>query len=202
MDLNPNEDRTSKDLPCWERFQHGGRTRPLDLGNLFQNLLEVKNVFDKHKIIFWLSHGTVLGVRRDGNFIPWDDDADCSAYFSQRNDVDPALDELKQRGFYIAPSVKGTPVSNDNAPWSDLHITRGGDKIEFWFFKKEGDFYIYDHLRQPPELVHSAKYYDTLGTIKFRGVTFNCPNLLEEYLTMMYGPGWVTPDKNKKYNKS
>jgi lipopolysaccharide cholinephosphotransferase len=43
-------------------------------------MLEILDVFDgicrKHNINYWLACGTLLGARRHGGFIPWDDDLD------------------------------------------------------------------------------------------------------------------------------
>ena len=45
-------------------------------------LLEILDVFDgicrKHGIDYWLDWGSLLGARRHGGFIPWDDDLDVS----------------------------------------------------------------------------------------------------------------------------
>lgn len=37
---------------------------------------EIKNYFDKYKIIYWIHAGTLQGAIRHGGFIPWDDDID------------------------------------------------------------------------------------------------------------------------------
>jgi hypothetical protein len=203
MILDPNKDVWSKDLVCWERGQEAGRKRPISEDIAFKNLLEIKEVFDKHGILFWLTHGTCLSVVRDNRLaIPWDDDIDLGALASQRDLAETVLPELRAKGFYIAPSIKGQPVSKENAPWSDLHIIKDGEKAEFWFWTKIGNQYVYDPNRPPAELHHDAKYYDTLGTILLKGKSFNTPNHLQEWLVMMYGPTWQTPDENRKYNKS
>lgn len=202
MELNPNLDIWSKELPCWERGQAAGRSRPLDPDLLFQNLLDVKKVFDKHGLKFWISHGTLLGAIRDNQFILWDDDADIAMDFSQRHLVEPALKELRALGFYIPPSDPNKPIDKENSPYYDLHMIRNGEKVEAWFFEKKGDFWVYDEPRCKNDLKHPAKYYDVLEDFVFRGVTFKRPSHLNDWLVMMYGTGWKTPDPNKKYNNN
>ena len=167
---------------------------------LFKNLVEVHQVLDKHNIRHWLSHGTILGAYRDNNFIAWDDDADLGMDFSQRGDMGPVLAELADRGFYIPPCDPAKPISKDNAPYYDMVAIRDGEKIEGWFFEKFGDHYIYDKPRAGNSLKHHTKYYDELGTFNFRGVEFNIPNHIEDYLVMMYGETWRIPNPCKKYN--
>ena len=200
--LNPNLDIWSKSLVCWERGQEAGRTRPINEEIAFQNLLEIKEVFVKHNITFWLSHGTCLSAIRDSRLtIPWDDDSDFGAYFHQRDMMDPVISELKARGFYVPPSIKGVPMSDENAPWFDLNFIRGGEKAEFWFFEKQPDgYWIYDKPRCGNLLRFEGKYFDTLDTINLKGYIFNTPYDVKSYLTLMYGPTYMTPNKDKKYN--
>ena len=200
--LNPNLDIWSKDLVCWERGQESGRTRPINEDVSFQNLLEIKEVFSRYNIPFWLSHGTCLSAVRDSRLtIKWDDDSDFGAYFQYRDSMGAIIDELKFRGFYIPPSIKEIPMSKENAPWYDLNFIRGGEKAEFWFFEKQLDgFYIYDKPRCGNTLRFEGKYFDTLDTINLKGYIFNVPHDVKSYLTLMYGPSYMTPDPNKKYN--
>lgn len=201
MNLDPNFDVFGPDVVCWEKGQHGGRTRPINRDVLFQNLCELHEVLNQFKITHWLSHGTMLGVYREGNFIAWDDDIDLGLYFSQREAIKPALEELKRRGFYIPPSDPFKPIDKNNAPYYDLVAIKNGEKIEGWFFEKIGQEYIYDLPRCGRDLAHPAWYYDKLATFNFKGVKFNIPNHVEDYLVMMYGETWKTPDESKKYNR-
>ncbi len=206
MELNPNLDVWGKDVPLWERGQHGGRTRPLNQEAMFKNLVDVKSVFDRHGVTFALSHGTMLGVYRDGNFIPWDDDVDIALFLADKPRVNEAAKELKAMGFFIPP--EGDPKKpicptgpNENMPWYDFVAIRDGEKIEGWFFEKKGDFFIYDEPRSKSDLKHPKKFYEPLADYEWKGHVWKIPNHIEEYLVMMYGHGWKTPNENRKYNR-
>lgn len=202
MKLNPDFNPEAEDVLCWQRGQFGGTCRPINRDILFKNLCDIHTVLDKYGIQHWLSHGTVLGVYREDNFIAWDDDADFSYYFSDRNSeaMKDAIDELMVMGFYIPPSDPNKPVDKDNSCYYDLVFIRDGEKCEGWGFEKIRNEYIYDLPRSGRTLAHPAKYYDTLDTIDFKGVQFNTPHDLHSYLVMMYGENYMVPDPDKKYN--
>lgn len=200
MKLDPNRDVFGADVPIWERGQHGGRTRPINQTVLFNNTKEVSEIFTKFGIKHCLSHGTILGVRRDGDTIPWDDDVDLAIFSTDRPKMREVRLELLARGFYIPdegdPNKPVNPKSN--MPYYDFVAIKDGEKVECWTFDKIGNFYVYDPKREG--LAIPAEHFDTLSKISWRGVDFPAPNNVDGFLTKMYGPTWKTPDKNKKYN--
>lgn len=187
--------------PIWECGQEGGRTRPINKEVLYKNLCDFCDVFESLGIKYWLSHGTMLGVYRDGDFITGDDDADIGACMSDREKGVKAEILLRNRGFYVPPT--GDPRKpidpQSNMPYSDTVAIRDGEKIEVWWFAQKDGQYIYDIYREP-ELHHDKKFYDELRYFDFKGRLFPIPNYAEEWLTMMYD-NWKIPQK-RKYNRS
>ena len=206
MKLTPELDVFDPELNAiWEIGQMGGRTRLLDKEILFNNLMEVIEVFWDFGIKYWISHGTMLGLYRDGDFITQDDDADIGADMKDKHKALAMEEELRRRGFYVPQ--QGDPLkpvdSKSNMPYSDTVAIRDGEKVEIWWYDKVGDKYVYDLRRPPAELSHDEKYYDgELDVINFKHGLVRVPNHLEEWLVMMYGSDWKIPQAGVKYNNT
>lgn len=63
------------------------------------NLLDIKDVFDKLKLDFWLWFGTFLGVYGTGELIFWDGDVDIAIFVSGITKLTRAEQLLGERGF-------------------------------------------------------------------------------------------------------
>jgi len=66
-----------------------------------EDLKEVKEIFDKHHINFWLDCGVLLGAVREQRFIPWDGDAEFGVWNKDTAKIISACQELQERGFKI-----------------------------------------------------------------------------------------------------
>ncbi len=211
MELNPNLDVNGKDVPIWELGQHGGRTRPINREVLGKAMLDFISVLEKHKIKYCISHGTMLGLYRDGDFIAWDDDVDIALLdFSQREYFSTVVrNDLVELGFFMPPvgdpnkPVKATGP-DANMPYYDSVGIRDGEKIECWWFEHKiinGEaFYIYDEPRCGWDLKHPAKYYDEPQDFEWNGHILKIPNHIEDYLVLMYSKDWKVPQPDRKYN--
>jgi len=71
-----------------------------------KNLREVKDVFDKVGVTFWLDTGTLLGAVRDGKIIEWDTDIDLGTWYNDLAKLLFTFPELKKRGFNITLNRK------------------------------------------------------------------------------------------------
>ena len=47
------------------------------------NLAETIGILEKNNIQYWLCHGTLLGIVRDNELIPWDTDIDIGVWYSK-----------------------------------------------------------------------------------------------------------------------
>lgn len=73
----------------------------MDEKKVVQSLKEVKEVFDKLNIRFWLDSGTLLGAVRNGKLIEWDNDVDLGTTEDNSNKIIHAAKELDKRGFDV-----------------------------------------------------------------------------------------------------
>jgi hypothetical protein len=141
------------------------------------------DLLDRVGIKWWLSAGTVLGIRRDDALIYHDTDIDCGAL--DATDSFPALDELfREEGFRHLRST-----SHQRAY---MYL---GTIFDVYTFNRHGDEVtaMVDDIEQ----VKPYRLFETLGTIEFRGRTYPTPNPLDEYLEVRYGPDWRTPKTSK-----
>lgn len=66
-----------------------------------RNLKEIKAVFDKFAVDYWLDLGTLLGAVRDRMILPWDNDVDVGVREESWTKILSVVSEFKKRGFYV-----------------------------------------------------------------------------------------------------
>ena len=105
-----------------------------------KNLREVKEVFDKNDVNFWLDTGTLLGAVRDGKIIEWDTDIDLATWYNGITKLIFTFRELKKRGFNITLNRKWAVMTikkfdcNINV---SLYHKRGGYAWKIWRVPKK-----------------------------------------------------------------
>ena len=160
-------------------------------------LLKTIDILNQKRVKYWLEAGTLLGIIRDGDLIPWDYDADLGIL------ADSAAEIMKLR-FDFLPNywIKKRRIQSQWIPGDmrAIKVKTTWEKIKQINFHVDL-FCVYpmqDKYRwvDSNALKHvDRKYYDTLSTIEWEGRTINIPNHTEEYLSLRYG-NWQIPEPN------
>lgn len=151
-----------------------------------QNFLEIKEIFDRLKIKFYLNDGTLLGaIRHEGDFIPWDYDIDlrisaedqgihiCEAFEKEDFICDPQIvyHDLISEYFIKKRDIPIDISLNHYYPQEDVNIS----------------------LSARPSIqnaVHPAKWCKEDYFVDFLGTSVRVPNPPEEALKWIYGEDW------------
>jgi lipopolysaccharide cholinephosphotransferase len=156
-----------------------------------ENLELISKILNESGIKFWLSEGTALGARRDGDFISHDDDLDLGIWYSDYNNFKYIiLPLLKNKGFNLDfQSEDGTFIG----------LSRKHEKVDIDFTGKNIKCMSCTTKRANCKNCNELlKYLKNMSKIKFLGNEYLCPDT--DYLEYLYGPDWKTPRKEKFTN--
>jgi phosphorylcholine metabolism protein LicD len=168
-----------------------------------ENLLsEVTSIFESCNVTYWLEGGTLLGLRREGRLLPWDNDLDISIHESEFNKLSLLQNTLKKNGYRVRTRV--FEKNSDVFKKGDLRMIKIRTRRFFGIFKGNVclDVFIKYTKNEKTywEIANKVKnvpfkYYETFKTLDFKGKPYAIPNLTDEYLTYRYGD-WQTPVKD------
>ena len=173
----------------------------LKKGNYYQRmkkmLLKTIDILNEKKLKYWLEAGTLLGILRDGDLIPWDYDADLGIPAESADEImklrlDFLPNYLIKRRRVKTPWLPGDiRVIKVKTPWEKIRqINFHVDLFCVYPVKNKYRWVDSNALKHV-----DRKYYDTLSTIEWEGRTINIPNHAEEYLSLRYG-NWQIPNQN------
>lgn len=149
------------------------------------NLLDVKDAFDKQELDFWLLQGTFLGLYRDGDIIPWDNDVDLAIRHEDYHKLEPAIPDLEAQGFKY---VYGLWASLEGA--KHVAFVRHQVTVDIFLFKKgENGRRVNRHITEISE-----DAFEVYNELEYESRKFRIFNNPEKWLSYFYG-GWETPVK-------
>jgi lipopolysaccharide cholinephosphotransferase len=157
----------------------------------FEDLMAMKKVLDEEKIIFWLAHGTLLGIIRDNDFIKWDNAVDIHV---MEEDFIPKLNIIKEKFMKL------------NYIFIDAEKELGTKIVMYGYCNKQkctisslflDSRYKKNKYRLQNRIKYCRKFFERYQEIKFKGVSFRVPSPPEKYLDYIYKK-WKTPIKSSQ----
>lgn len=164
--------------------------KPLNKKVCKENLEILSKILNDNKITFWLSEGTALGARREGDFIDHDDDVDIGMWYKDYNRFKKLIPLIKKNGF----TIDGLLLNN-----TFIGLSRKNEKIDVDFTGKNIKCMSCDTKRAKCKTCNELlKYLENMSYINFLGNKYLCPDI--DYLEYLYGPDWKIPKKEKFKN--
>jgi hypothetical protein len=153
-------------------------------------LQEVIRRLDDHQVVYWAASGTLLGVIRHGDVIPWDDDVDLAVVYDQENlvKVNAALDALRALGYPCGTTESGIKILDKDTlafPWVDLLMVELGPDNRY---RQCGD----QAKRMWPQVNYNKEHIFPLQKGRFGSQLIWIPNQSESVLNDEFGNNWRT----------
>jgi phosphorylcholine metabolism protein LicD len=163
-------------------------------------LRATNTIFNNYKIQYWADCGTLLGMVRHGDIIPWDDDGDISIFKEDEEQFLYLRPVFEQYGYGIGKWWGGYKIFPLNGQVSN-EIKEGS---EYFYRYPFVDVFIMEHDKEKNIVMYSDKglvkrwpkeyhNYDKLFPLqsyKFHDFYLWGPRDCSDYLQRTYGPDW------------
>lgn len=184
------------------RFRRKMRLSGKDLLRAKTMLEDTVTILERNNIPYWLDAGTLLGIIRDNELIPWDYDIDLSVssttikrILSLKKQFLPKYRLINRLDYSerlpdIYRSCKVKLILGK------LSLLKKKQELHLdIFFKYKVDSHYYWIDSSITKRVDS-RFHDSLDTITWNGRQYSIPAHVEDYLTQRYGEDWRTPKEN------
>lgn len=155
---------------------------------MYQLLKDMKRIFGFHDIKWCCCFGTLLGAVRDGDFAGMmvdgvfkkhDYDMDIAIFGEDIPKFQKAFDDFLKLGYSVSHLNMAPAVIFKENEWMDL-----------WLFGKAKNK---DYVGCMGYLFHK-RFFENLKTAKIKDIEVNVPNFAEEFVELIYGSDWKTPN--------
>lgn len=172
---------TKKGYISFPKLQQSAKIKLAELYTSVNACLEAAFGYKLHA-----SHGTLLGLVREGDLIANDDDFDC-AYVSKF----ATCAEVSQERFAIADHLRASGFDTSFGVTGHIKIKTGNTHIDLmpaWFDSKTYNVSSFSAIPMDPKAMFPLQPFE------FCGAKIFIPAKPEEFLRLNYGEGWRVPD--------
>ena len=170
-----------------------GSERP---GCCTEHLMELidftSDLLARHGIVHWLDYGALLGAVREGELIPWDNDADFGILRRDEPAVLALADEIGAAGHRLDTSLQGVIrilYSKANESHVDLFPWETRDGL---LLPLDDPDYAWPGMAS--RLAFPERFIAPLGEVSLDGRRYPAPAPVHEFLRdHRYGPCYATP---------
>ncbi|GHV08878.1 hypothetical protein FACS189485_20870 [Spirochaetia bacterium] len=159
---------------------------PLDTDTAKALLLKIKEIFDKHKLDFYLAYGTLLGAVRDKGFIKGDEDIDI--YITDEEKLLSIIPELHNNDIKLFRYKKKY--------CSFIYTDRC--YIDIYFLKPYKFSFFGLYCLSLAGYATPKKYFKETEEIEFLDALFKCQKSPQKILQFWYGKTWNVPIRGHK----
>jgi lipopolysaccharide cholinephosphotransferase len=169
-------------------------------------LFTVTSLLDANSIPYHLEGGTLLGIVRDQDLLPWDDDVDISVPFEYAEEILKLKQQLLLKGYRMSTRKSKKDAGPIQAGQYSLFkikplvgyylrwFTPGSELVVLdLFVKVKNQTHTYWQAKEKVMRVEN-KFYESFETVDYLGQALKVPNHYREYLTEKYG-NWSIPVK-------
>lgn len=183
-------------------------------------MLWICDLFNRHEINYHIDHGTLLGITRDGQILPWDCDVDFAVHVKDAKKTEQILRKylktfkskyFKKNNWIFQLNTKEINIQNEviQMPCAIYIINQTNETVSEFFhelgeflldikfkYSKNGKIFwnVSEKLLSCDEdMCFPPKEY------KFENSIIKIPAKNELYLQKVYGKNWQTPIKTWTY---
>jgi len=179
--------------------------------DILRDLEDVKSVFDKYGVRLIIGYGVALGMYRDKDFLPGDDDIDICVIdkidLKTRKAIGWTLYDLgfkpQQILFNVFGRMEPGEIGYNGDDKTGIIVCERNFKFTMFFFQEEDceqhgkEYVCIPKLGALKLIATPCKYYDKLETIKIGKEKYFIPSPIEDYLAFTYFENWRDKDDRR-----
>jgi lipopolysaccharide cholinephosphotransferase len=165
---------------------------------LKSQFIEIIDLLNKKEVPYFVDCGALLGIVRDGDLLPWDNDTDLAINAEDEAKLTAVVDEIRSLGWHC--TFSNFSENNDFATREDrrvlkisdtwLGLFRGPTRMDIFLLYPMGEFRCWSAAQRYMRV--DRNYFDGCDKIEWKGRELRVPKNYTAYLTEKYGDWSVT----------